>query len=120
MSEELEVSASIDVMASYLAALSAGFDAHNADKDPQAVTWGRISKVGEEFGEVIAAYISHTRQNPRKAARQAPITDVVDELLDVAVTALGAVEHLTGNEKKSMRLLRGKIRRVAARLDIQQ
>lgn len=98
-----------------LAALSHRIDESNAHRDPEAVTWGRIAKITEESGEVIAAFIGATGQNPRKGVTHT-MDDVVEELLDVAVTALGAVEHLTGNKSESMALLERKVAKVCARL----
>lgn len=80
-----------------LVELSQWIDEHNAAKDAEAQTWGRLSKVGEEFGEVINAWIGVTDQNPRKGV-YATHDDVVKELLDVALTALCAVVHLTGDQ----------------------
>ena len=78
-----------------IAALSRWIDAAsaNAARDPEAATWGRLAKVAEEAGEVIAAYIGATGQNPRKGVTHT-MGDVRRELLDVALTALCAVEHL--------------------------
>lgn len=84
-----------------LAALSQWIDYGNAYRDPEAITWGRLAKITEESGEVIAAFIGVTGQNPRKGVHGC-LDDVVKELLDVAVTALAAVEHLTDNEGRSM------------------
>jgi hypothetical protein len=81
--------------------LSVWIDEANAARDPEAVTWGRLSKIGEEFGEVVGAWIGVTGQNPRKGVHGS-IEAVKKELLDVAVTALGALEHLNGNDGKSM------------------
>lgn len=83
-------------MTDSLSKISAWIDAGNAGRDPEAQHWGRISKIGEEFGEVIAAYIGATGQNPRKGVTHS-IQNVLDELLDVALTALAAYEHLTDN-----------------------
>lgn len=102
--------------AATLALLSWRIDAHNGRRDPESVTWGRLAKVSEECGEVIAAFIAYTGQNPRKPKREDAWVEVVEELLDVAVTALAAVEHMTGNEGRSLDLLEGKINKVAARL----
>jgi hypothetical protein len=81
-----------------LAAISMWVDASPANmaRDAEAATWGRLSKVAEECGEVIAAYIGVTSQNPRKGITHTD-ADVCKELLDVAVTALAAYEHMTGN-----------------------
>lgn len=69
----------------------------NVARDPEAQTWGRLAKVAEESGEVIAAWIGATGQNPRKGVCDSD-EHVVEELLDVALTALAAWEHMTGNK----------------------
>jgi len=85
--------------------------------DPEAHNWRRISKMVEEAGEVFEAYFGALGENPRKGVthRQA---DVIRELLDVAVAALGAVEHLTGNKGHSMNMLEAKVRAVALRAGV--
>ena len=100
-----------------LVALSEWIDAGNAHRDPEAVTWGRLAKITEEAGEVIAAYIGATGQNPRKGVTH-DTADVVAELLDVAVTALGAVEHLRGHDGAALDLLAAKIVTVAERAGV--
>lgn len=100
-----------------LVALSRWIDAGNAHRDPEAVTWGRLSKITEEAGEVIAAYIGYTGQNPRKGHTHKRI-DVIDELLDVAVTALGAVEHMGGHTGQALDALFDKINAVAKRAGV--
>ena len=100
-----------------LVALSQWIDAGNAHRDPEAVTWGRLAKIGEEFGEVIEAWIGATGQNPRKGQTHT-FSDVAEELLDVAVTALGALEHLTEHEGLSLEHLDDKILRVARRAGV--
>ena len=87
-----------------LAALSKWVDAANAHRDPEAILWGRVAKVSEECGEAIAALIGATGQNPRKGV-VGHTGVVVKELLDVAVTALAAVEHIGGNHGTSMDML---------------
>lgn len=94
--------------------LSEWIDAGNAHRDPEAIAWGRLAKIGEEFGEVIEAWIGYTGQNPRKG-RTHRLDDVIEELLDVAVTALGAAEHLGNHRGDSIELLFDKIARVHAR-----
>jgi hypothetical protein len=92
-----------DGLLSAIVAMSKWIDAHpaNVNRSPEAQAWGRISKIAEENGEVIAAYIGVTGQNPRKGVTH-KMSDVLDELLDVAITALGAYEHLTDNAGMSM------------------
>ncbi|MFH8257740.1 MazG-like family protein [Streptomyces roseolus] len=65
----------------------------NAGRNPEALLWGRVTKVGEEAGEVIAALVGATGQNPRKGQTHT-LADVERELLDTAMTALAAVAHL--------------------------
>lgn len=100
--------------AGQLVALSRWIDAPNAHRDPEAQAWSRIAKVGEEHGEVIAAYIGAIGQNPRKGVTHT-VDDVTEELLDVAVTALAAIEHLRGHRGDALDLLERKIDGVARR-----
>lgn len=89
--------------------LSAWIDGANAHLPPEAATWARLAKITEEAGEVVAAHIGATGQNPRKGVTHTR-AEVEDELLDVALTALAALEHLRGHDARSIDLL-------AARLD---
>lgn len=61
---------------------------------PMAQDWARIAKIGEEFGEVIDAYIALTGQNPRKHG-PGSMTEVMKKLTDVAYTAILAMLHFT-------------------------
>lgn len=101
-----------------IAALSEWIDDANADRNPEALTWHRVAKVGEEAGEVIEAMIGLTAGNPRKGQTHDKAA-LVEELLDTAVAALGAVEHLMGNAGTSMWLLHDKVRRVADRAGLE-
>ncbi|MFT4288155.1 MazG-like family protein [Nocardioides sp.] len=104
----------MNTTATRLAALSEWIDKSQVGRDSEAITWGRLAKITEEAGEVIAAFIGATGQNPRKGVTH-NTADVIEELLDVAITALGAVEHLTGNNGGSLWLLAAKISTVAKR-----
>jgi phage-related baseplate assembly protein len=77
--------------------LSVWIDEYNQSKDPEALLWSRVAKVSEEAGEAIAALIGATGQNPRKG-RTHMLSDVESELLDVAITALGAICHIRRND----------------------
>jgi NTP pyrophosphatase (non-canonical NTP hydrolase) len=69
----------------------------NAGKSPlENLLLRTTAKLSEEVGEVGAALIGMTGQNPRKGVTHT-IEDVRKELLDVALTALAAVEHISGN-----------------------
>ncbi|MFJ6901513.1 methyltransferase domain-containing protein [Streptomyces hokutonensis] len=80
-------------------AVSRWIDAHPANqaRDPEALLWGRITKTGEEVGEAISALVAALNHNPRKGL-SGDMSHVQDELLDVAMTALGAIAHLHHND----------------------
>lgn len=103
-----------ELAASALVDLSKWIDEGNAHRAPEAITWGRLAKITEEAGEVIEAYIGVTGQNPRKGTTH-DVEDVVEELLDVAVTALGAIEHLSDHRGDALAMLQNKILRVRLR-----
>jgi NTP pyrophosphatase (non-canonical NTP hydrolase) len=54
----------------------------------------RLLKVTEEAGEVAAAYIGATGQNPRKGVTHTP-ADVADELCDVIISAMVALHSFS-------------------------
>ena len=84
--------------------LSEWIDEANSHLPPEAATWARLAKITEEAGEVVAAHIGATGQNPRKGVTHTR-ADVEAELLDVALTALAALEHLRGHDARSLDLL---------------
>lgn len=88
-------------MGAEVARLSEWIDRHNAHKSQEAVTWGRLAKLAEETGEIIQEMILHTGQNPRKP-QDDRTAELIKENLDVALTAFGNVEHLTGNQGESL------------------
>lgn len=98
---------------SSIAALSNWIDESLSHKDPETVTLHRITKLGEESGEVFNETIGAFGANPRKGI-VSDFEKVKEELLDVAVTALGAYEHLDGQGRSVSELLE-KIKRVTER-----
>lgn len=109
-----------------LRALSHYFDASNSARfagmsrdelERELLMLHRTIKVGEEFGEVVDSIIGITGANPRKGV-YGHVGDAVREELDVALTALGNVEHLTGNLGLSMAHLEDHIQYVAERVGI--
>jgi len=100
-----------------LVLVSQWIDKANERKDSEAITWGRLSKCAEESGEVISAYIGVTGQNPRKGVTHT-IDDVKRELLDVAITALAAYEHIDNHMGNALPALAGYIHTRAERLGI--
>lgn len=102
-----------------LAAISRWIDGSPSyvDCHPETVMWRRVTKVCEEAGEVVDALGGMVGENPRKGVTHTR-DDLIGELLDTAISALAAVEHLTGNEGESWGLLCDKIERVCDRAGI--
>lgn len=100
-----------------LIALGRWLDESNSHRDPEAMTVHRLFKLTEEAGEVASAYIGAKGVNPRKGVTNG-MDEVLEELLDVAVTALGAYEHLQEYAGNSMRDLDAKIFKVARRAGV--
>ncbi len=71
----------------------------------------RIDKLAEELGEAVDAYGSYVGENPRKrndpAFPRKTLDDVKSELLDVALCALGAFDHLDGHSGTAFLALLG-------------
>lgn len=85
----------------------------NAARDQEALTWVRVAKVASEAGEAVTALDLAGGGNPRKP--RGPLGQVEKELLDTAVAALGAYEHLTGHMGFSLAALFGQIEGVHER-----
>jgi NTP pyrophosphatase (non-canonical NTP hydrolase) len=73
-------------------------------EQPLAQDWARVSKVLEEAGEAVDALIGVTGQNPRKGP-YGTAEDLLDELADVALTGLYAIQHFTKDRTVLDRLL---------------
>lgn len=86
----------------------------NAALPPEALTWLRIAKLSEEVGETVAALIAVTGSNPRKGVH-GTMNQVAKELLDTALTALCAYEHVTGHTGHGLAALFGHIEAVHRR-----
>lgn len=71
----------------------------------------RLMKIGEESGEVQAAWIGVQGQNPRKGITHT-VEDVQDEVCDVILAALVALASLTDDPAG---VLAAKLRKVADR-----
>lgn len=80
--------------------------------------FGRVSKVGEEFGEVMQALIGATGQNPRKGYSHT-IDDITSELADVVLTALCAIQHITKDHVATMAIVENRIRAVMKRANLE-
>ncbi|WP_166905968.1 MazG-like family protein [Mycobacterium sp. DL440] len=67
-----------------IAEITDWIDSHNTP------LWAQIMKVSEEAGEAAQIYLNYSGMNPRKG-KCAQQSDVVDELADVALSALVAI-----------------------------
>jgi hypothetical protein len=85
--------------------------------EAEVILLHRTIKVAEELGEAVTNLIGFTGANPRKGTLGTE-ADILAELLDVAVTALGAYEHIDGNRGRSMAALDAKIVAVAKRAGV--
>lgn len=86
------------------ARLSAILDCTIDHDTERELHWERVGKIPEEAGEMFGAFIGWLGTNPRKG-RTHELDEVLDELLDIAVSALGAWEHLAGAAGGSMSAL---------------
>lgn len=71
---------------------------------PLAQDWARVAKIQEEAGEVIAALIGYTGQNPRKGFTHDQY-HILQELADTALTAIYAIQHFTKNIEKTQAVI---------------
>lgn len=74
----------------------------------------RVMKIGEEYGEAVQAYIGMRGQNPRKGVTHT-LDQLLDELADVALTALCAIQHFTQNKTTTEEIFRAKVSYVRTR-----
>jgi NTP pyrophosphatase (non-canonical NTP hydrolase) len=71
-------------------------------REPLAQDWARVAKVNEEAGEAIEAMIAWTGQNPRKPQRDEARGELLDELADVALTAILGMQHFVKDADATM------------------
>lgn len=102
-----------------IAAHSRWVDEHppNAARDREAALYLRVVKVQAEAGEVADALSALTGENPRKGVHGTE-HELLEELLDVAIAALGVWEHISGNNGWCMTALADKVARVSARVGL--
>lgn len=85
----------LDTLNETLAQASDWLDKRIVADGPNHLRHIRVSKLGEEVGEVQAALISLEGSNPRKEFDPAARAKLETELLDVALTALLAFYHVS-------------------------
>jgi len=104
MSQQLcEMSTMIDTSPAY------------AHCDAETILWRRCTKAVQEIGEVMEALAGVVGENPRKGVTHT-MGDVEAELLDVAVSALGAVAHMHNNACEVAGLLAAHVHKIHARM----
>ncbi|WP_181020000.1 MazG-like family protein [Nonomuraea typhae] len=100
-------------IAQHVAVLLAWLDATNPRTDHEISM--RIMKIGEEYGEAVAAYIGMTGQNPRKGVTHTR-DDLTTELCDVIVTAMVALASVAGDADRAGQLIDEHLTKRFARL----
>lgn len=78
-------------------------------EQPLAQDAMRIMKIGEELGEAVAEFILFTGQNPRKPQDEEAEGRLLNELADVACTAVLAIQHFTGDFADTEEILTDKL-----------
>lgn len=81
-----------------------------------AQDWARVAKITEEAGEAISELILATGQNPRKPRDLEAWDRMLDELCDVTLTGILAIQHFTKDMDGTARLLTLKLERTWTRL----
>lgn len=82
---------------------------------PLTQDWARVAKAAEEAGEAIDALIGVTGQNPRKGVYGTE-EELMDELADVALTGLYAIQHFKKDREETMQIVLRRARRHRARI----
>jgi len=92
-------------------------DAAREYKDqPLAQDWARVAKISEELGEAITELILSTGQNPRKGKDPTARGRLLNELADVVMTGLFALQHFTKDTQSTRDILREKLAAIDARV----
>ena len=86
-------------------------------KQPVAQHWARVAKASEEVGEAIEKLIAWTGQNPRKPQRDEAYGEMLDELADVALTGILAIQHFTKDVGMTQAYLTHRLARLHARME---
>lgn len=102
-----------------IAMINAWLDRSNTNMNSEHDDSMRVMKIGEEYGEAVAAYIGMTGQNPRKGVTHSQ-ADLLAELADVTITALCAMQHFTGNADVTRAFLASKIAGIIKRAGLSE
>jgi hypothetical protein len=74
---------------------------------PLAQDWARVCKIAEEFGEAVSELIALTGQNPRKGKHPDNLPSLLEELADLALTPVYAIQHFTKDVYVTQQYLEG-------------
>lgn len=77
----------------------------------------QIMKLAEEVGEVVQAWLSWAKQNPRKP-NELNLDDVLNELADVIITAWCNIQRFTADPDAPRRLLAERTKKIIKRAEI--
>lgn len=114
MSAEQRLWAIVDALDAHLDAdVGPAYDGHALAQD-----WARVAKVIEEGGEAVDALIGVTGQNPRKGV-YGDTAHLLDELADVAMTGIYAIQHFTKDRAETRRIVLARADHHAARVGIE-
>lgn len=97
--------------------INAWLDQSNFRMNPELDESMRIMKIGEEYGETVAAYIGMTGQNPRKGVTHSR-SDVLAELSDVVITAMCAIQHFTQDGDVTRAVIASKVASIMDRANL--
>lgn len=79
--------------------------------------WARVAKCSEEVGEAIECLIAWTGQNPRKGPPDPHMYGpMLDELADVALTAIIAIQHFVKDTDETGTILSSRLIRLRDRI----
>lgn len=85
-------------------------------REPLAQDWARVAKIAEETGEAISELILSTGQNPRKGADPDARERMLEEMADVALTAILGIQHFTKDSEKTCSLVERRMTRIWNRM----
>ena len=100
----------------------AEFSAHIDDRQSPEVfsanegTYARVAKITEEAGELSGALLRYNGHNVIKEDGEPTTEEIGKHMLSVAITALGAYEHWTGNVGQSVEDLEAEMHRLRGAL----
>lgn len=81
-----------------------------------AQDWARVAKIAEETGEAISELILATGQNPRKGTHPEARDRMLNEMADVALTAILGLQHFTKDSGETRGIVESRMTRIWNRM----